>query len=207
MFKFTTPLLVQFFFPQLIWKIKNKKQNIFLTFDDGPIPGPTEDILQILNKHQVKATFFCVGDNVKKHPDIFQKIINEGHQVGNHTFHHLSGWKTDLATYLQDVEACGKIMQNHSGKKINLFRPPYGKISINQIKKLKDYKIVMWNVLSRDFDDNYSSPTILNKIKNNTKRGSIVVFHDSLKTIEKVKKILPDYIEFCKQQNLEFSQL
>lgn len=207
MLKFTTPKLAHYLFPKLIWNIRNRENKIFLTFYDGPIPGPTEEVLEILSNHQVKATFFCVGDNIRKYPHIYTKILNEEHQIGNHTFHHLKGWKSDTRTYIKDVMACNEIMQKYGKLETSLFRPPYGKISFRQISRLKDYRIIMWDVLSRDFDHRFTSQVILANIKKHTRSGSIIVFHDSLKSIDKIKKILPDYIMYCQQKGFKFSTI
>jgi len=207
MFQFTTPKLAHWFFPQLTWQVQNQENKIYLTFDDGPIPGPTEEILEILDQHQVKATFFCVGDNIRKYPKVFIKVLTNGHQVGNHTFHHVKGWGTGKTQYFNEVNACKKIMEDVAKKPFALFRPPYGKITLPQIKLLKDYKIIMWDLLARDFDYNVSTQKCLLKLKKYTKNGSIIVFHDSLKTISHVKNCLPTYIKFCKDSGYRFDLL
>lgn len=207
MFRFTTPELVHYLLPQLTWRIQNSEKKIFLTFDDGPVPGPTEEVLQILKDQKVKATFFCVGDNIRKHPHIFKKVVDDGHQVGNHTFHHLKGWETKDNIYYQDVADCEKILIENGHQSSKLFRPPYGKITFRQMKQLKEYKIVMWDVLARDFEVGLAQDHILNKIKKHTRSGSIIVFHDSVKTLQVVKKILPSYIEYCKLTGFQFATL
>jgi peptidoglycan-N-acetylglucosamine deacetylase len=207
MLQFTTPKLAHWLFPQLIWQVPNQGNKIYLTFDDGPVPGPTEEVLEILDQHQVKATFFCVGHNVHKYPDIFLKVLENAHQVGNHTFHHLKGWKTNKQQYLKDVNACKQVMEEVANKSFSLFRPPYGKITLAQIKLLQDYHIIMWNLLARDFDSNVSAQKSLLKLKKHTRKGSIIVFHDSLKTISRVKKCLPAYIKYCKDLGYQFDLL
>lgn len=207
MFKFTTPSIAHALFPQLTWRIPNNEQKIYLTFDDGPVPGATEEVLDILSTYNINATFFCVGDNVRKHPRIFKKVIEAGHQVGNHTYNHLKGWNTKNKDYLKNIADCAEAIEHAGNRSTRLFRPPYGKISMSQIRLLKDYKIIMWDVLARDFERELSADIILKKIKTHTRSGSIIVFHDSIKTIGQVKKILPEYIQFCKQSGFQFAGL
>jgi len=196
---------VQWLFPRRVWAFSRKEPNIYLTFDDGPIPEVTPWVLEQLKKYNAKATFFCIGDNVRKHPDIFNAIIAEGHSIGNHTFHHLNGWKTRTEEYLQDVEAAevefNKTIFN-SNQPSKLFRPPYGKMTSAQAKKIteKGYKIIMWDVLSADFDPTISEEKCLKNVVNNIKPGSIVVFHDSLKAEEKLKYVLPEFLAFVKKK-------
>lgn len=198
-----TPLLLQRFFSGFIWKIKNDNKEVFLTFDDGPIPVVTEFILDILKRQQVKATFFCVGENVQKHQAIYNRILQEGHQTGNHTFNHLNGWKTPLKKYTENVL---KTQNFVNGK---LFRPPYGKITSKQTKLLRQngFKIVMWTVLSGDFDKNKSSETCFNNVINNTDSGSILVFHDNQKSKDKLELILEKTIVALKQKGFRFELL
>ena len=198
-----TPLLLQRFFSGFIWEIKNDNKEVFLTFDDGPIPVVTEFILDILKRQQVKATFFCVGENVQKHQAIYNRILQEGHQTGNHTFNHLNGWKTPLKKYTENVL---KTQNFVNGK---LFRPPYGKITSKQTKLLRQYgfKIVMWTVLSGDFDKNKSSETCFNNVINNTDSGSILVFHDNQKSKDKLELILEKTIVALKQKGFRFELL
>lgn len=196
---------MQWLFPRRVWAFSRKEPNIYLTFDDGPIPEVTPWVLEQLKKYNAKATFFCIGDNVRKHPDIFNAIIAEGHSIGNHTFHHLNGWKTRTEEYLQDVEAAevefNKTIFN-SNQPSKLFRPPYGKMTSAQAKKIteKGYKIIMWDVLSADFDPTISEEKCLKNVVNNIKPGSIVVFHDSLKAEEKLKYVLPEFLAFVKKK-------
>ncbi len=198
-----TPLLLQRFFSGFIWEIKNDNKEVFLTFDDGPIPVVTEFILDILKRQQVKATFFCVGENVQKHQAIYNRILQEGHQTGNHTFNHLNGWKTPLKKYTENVL---KTQNFVNGK---LFRPPYGKITSKQTKLLRQngFKIVMWTVLSGDFDKNKSSETCFNNVINNTDSGSILVFHDNQKSKDKLELILEKTIVALKQKGFRFELL
>lgn len=199
MFLVKTPLAIKKSFPSLVWDIPNNTKTIYLTFDDGPTPEITTWVLETLKKHKIKATFFVVGENVKKHSQIYQQLIAEGHAIGNHTYNHLNGWKTKSSDYLQNIEKCAELVES------NLFRPPYGRIKNTQIRKLKQsYKIIMWDVLSGDFDFKTSPEQCAENVINNTKAGSIIVFHDSVKAEKNLKYALPKAIEFLKQQGFTF---
>ena len=171
------PSIIRKLFPGLVWTIPNEKNQVFLTFDDGPDPEVTPWILDTLGKYNAKATFFCLGKNVEKYPDLFERIKKEGHAVGNHSYSHLDGWKTRNKDYFEDVEKADKLIGR------NLFRPPYGRIKPSQIRELKKkYKIVMWDVLSGDFDPGKKTNKRLENIIQVTKSGSIIVFHDNVTT-------------------------
>lgn len=193
---------MQWLFPQRVWAFSRKKPNIYLTFDDGPIPEITPWVLKQLKKYNAKATFFCIGDNVKKHPEIFKQIIAQGHSIGNHTFHHLKGTGTTAEAYIKDVELCAEVFED-SGFRIYdsgvLFRPPYGKMTLTQAKRIeeKGYKIVMWDVLSADFDPTISKEKCLENVLKNIKSGSLIVFHDSLKAEKNLRYVLPKVLEFA----------
>jgi len=196
--------IFRFLFPSLIWNVPTKEKELFLTFDDGPIPEVTEWVLDILKSHDVKATFFCVGENIRKHPQVFQRIINEGHLVANHTSHHMNGKKFSTEEYIEDVRLCEEMMGDTNTKK--LFRPPYGKLKRSQrIILQKEYKIIMWEVLSADFDPKLSPEKCLEKTVQYTKEGSIVLFHDSVKTIQKIEVVLPAYLAIMKAKGFKFS--
>jgi peptidoglycan/xylan/chitin deacetylase (PgdA/CDA1 family) len=188
MYTVKTPFFLPLIYPKLVWK-KHSKDTIYLTFDDGPIPEVTSFALNCLAQYNAKATFFCIGDNVQKHPDIYQQVLDGGHSVGNHTFNHLKGWNTDDVTYLENIRHCSQYVSS------NLFRPPYGKIKKSQIKKLRveqpDVQIIMWDVLSGDFDATLKPEKCLRKVLNKTCPGSIVVFHDSLKAFDRLEYVLP----------------
>lgn len=175
----------------IIWKIKTKEKVIYLTFDDGPTPGITNWVLDTLKKHQVKATFFCVGENIEKYPEIYKSIINEGHYVGNHTFNHINGWITSTNKYLFNVLQCNELLNTQ------LFRPPYGKLKLSQLFLLRkrDYHIILWSVLTGDFDSKISPEKCLSNAIKNTKEGSIVMFHDNFKAKENLYYTLPLFIE------------
>lgn len=185
---------------------------MFLTFDDGPVNGPTEFVLEELKKFNAKATFFCIGDNVRKHPEVFEKIISDSHAVGNHTFNHLKGWSTSLEKYLENIEACESQIGNHRSQIANqaphFFRPPYGRITFEQIKRVKQqYQIVMWDVLTHDYSKNISRQNCLNGSIRAARPGSIVVFHDSLKAERNLTYVLPIFLEHFSKEGYEFKPL
>ncbi len=186
----------------LIWKIKTKEKKIFLTFDDGPTPDVTDKILDILESYEVKAVFFCTGINVERFPELFSKIKNAGHQTCNHTYSHLDGWKSGAKDYVSDVERAKSIINS------SLFRPPHGRITPGQIFKLrKEYYIVMWSLLAGDFYENASKERCLNNVLKHTKRGSIVVFHDSEKSADKCLYALPRFLEHFLERGFKFELL
>ncbi|WP_264565627.1 polysaccharide deacetylase family protein [Flavobacterium sp. N3904] len=197
-------------FSSYIWDIPNAENKIYLTFDDGPTPEITEWVLEQLKKHQTKATFFCIGKNISNHKDIFLKIISEGHSIGNHTFNHLKGWQTPTKDYLENTEQCGDSISAQQSESCNLqsklFRPPYGKIKKSQSKKLRQlgYKIIMWDVLSADFDQNISPEKCLKNVIDNVKSGSVIVFHDSVKAYKNLEYTLPKSLEILKQRGFKF---
>ncbi len=185
MFIYRIPFFLQKLFPAYTWKVNTNDKQLFLTFDDGPHPQITPWVLNILAEFNAKATFFCVADNVKKYPNVYKQILSAGHSVGNHTYHHLNGWKNSTADYLADVQLAENYIDS------NLFRPPYGRITLQQAKHLKPkYKIVMWDRLSSDYKKNLNIEESLAEMKK-VKKGSIVVFHDSEKAFENLQKLLP----------------
>jgi peptidoglycan/xylan/chitin deacetylase (PgdA/CDA1 family) len=200
-----TNWIIKKIFSSYVWDIPNAGNKIYLTFDDGPIPEITEWVLEELKKHNVKATFFCIGDNIEKHPEIFKKVIGEGHAIGNHTFNHLNGWKTTTETYLKNFERCEKTIQQSTINNLNskIFRPPYGKIKKSQAKAIRrlGYKIIMWDVLSVDFDSNLSQEKCLENVLSNVKSGSIIVFHDSIKAFKNLEYVLPKTLVYLKENN------
>jgi peptidoglycan/xylan/chitin deacetylase (PgdA/CDA1 family) len=195
-----TNRIIKWIFPNYNWNIPNDEQKVFLTFDDGPTPEITEWVLEQLKKYNAKATFFCIGNNIEKYPEIFQKTIAEGHAIGNHTFDHLNGWKTTTEVYIENV----KLYETQNPKLVtrNLFRPPYGKIKHSQSKILRKlgYKIIMWDVLSRDYDQSISATQCLENVLSNIETGSIIVFHDSVKAEHNLKYVLPKTLEFLKEK-------
>jgi peptidoglycan/xylan/chitin deacetylase (PgdA/CDA1 family) len=202
MYLIKTPQVIQGLFPNFTWRIPTTDRQLFLTFDDGPIPEVTPWVLEQLAAYNAKATFFCVGDNIRKHPEIFAQIKAGGHSLGNHTFNHLNGWNTDNLTYFHNVR------RGASGVKSVLFRPPYGKIKPKQAQFLqRHYRIVMWDVLSGDFDATVSPEQCLNNVVRNAGPGSIVVFHDSVKSFERLEYALPRVLEHFSNQGYSFECL
>ncbi|MFN2260538.1 MAG: polysaccharide deacetylase family protein [Psychroflexus sp.] len=191
-------------FPKRIWRIKTDALNLYLTFDDGPIPEVTPWVLDLLKKHNAKATFFCIGENIQEHPEIFLRIINEGHAVGNHTFNHVNGWKTDKSTYLENFQACENIIESHNIS-TNLFRPPYGKCTFSQSKAIlaQNKKIVMWDIISKDYDSEISKEKCFKIIEKNLQKGSIIIFHDSQKAETNMKYALQKTLETFKDFNFK----
>ncbi len=209
-----TPRILKQILSRYTWCFGSDKKEIYLTFDDGPVPEVTEFVLDQLKKYNAKATFFCIGDNIKKHSSIFCQIINEGHSVGNHTFNHLNGWKTNNDSYIENIELCESIISNKSEISSNLnlsklFRPPYGKLKKSQSKQLikKGYKIIMWDVLSADFDTSITKEKCLKNVLENTKNRSIIVFHDSIKASEKLYYILPKVLEEFTKKGYTFKAI
>ena len=203
-----TPSILPFFYPSLTWRMPADNKTLYLTFDDGPVPGPTEFVLETLQKFNIKATFFCIGENIRKHPELFKMILNHGQTIGNHTFNHLNGWRTDRNSYLENVRLCKAEMENHflSGSENKpLFRPPYGRITRNQIKSLSAYQIIMWDVLSIDYNKNLRSEKCLKNSVAVTRPGSIIVFHDSYKAEKNLTYVLPRFIEHFLTQGFTFS--
>lgn len=207
-----TNRFIKWIFPKYIWDIKNVDNKIYLTFDDGPIPEITEWILDILNKYEVKATFFCIGDNIEKHPEVFQKVIQNGHSIGNHTFNHLKGWNFSTEEYIENTLQCEKAITSNSeivNLKSKIFRPPYGKIKPSQSNILRKlgYKIIMWDVLSVDYDKKISPEQCLENIIQNTVSGSIIACHDSLKAFKNLEYALPKAIEYLKNKGFVFERI
>ena len=202
MYLVKTPQFIQNLFPNFVWKIPSNEKVLYLTFDDGPIPTVTPWVLEQLAQYSAQATFFCVGDNIRKHPEIFNQIKDNGHAVGNHTYNHLNGWQTDNVEYFHNVRHCAKLTRT------DLFRPPYGKIKPKQAQFLqRHYRIVMWDVLSGDFDKNISKETCYNNVIGNAKPGSIIVFHDSLKAESKLRYALPKVLDYFTNKGYNFQPL
>lgn len=196
------PKALQKFYSKLHWKVETDEPNIYLTFDDGPTPGITEKVLDLLKDYNAKATFFCIGKNVQANQDLFNRIVNEGHQVGNHSHSHLNGWKTKTTAYIDDVMQCTEIFQSP------LFRPPYGRMKKKQIKKLREqFKIVMWSVLSMDFDANKSEDQCWEITAKQLKPGAIVTFHDSLKAEKRMLSTLEKTLQMGKEKGWEFVKI
>lgn len=195
-----TPKIVQQFFPSIIWKKKTTNKKIWLTFDDGPDKEITVFLLNLLKKLKIHATFFLIGEQIVKYPELTKKIIEDGHVIGNHSYSHLNGLLTSNKTYYNDIDRAQKIVNS------NIFRPPYGKISPIQLRTLKKkFKIIMWDVLSWDFKKNISSEKIYNNVINNTKKGSIIVFHNNIKSYQTIKRNLEKILVKLKEEGYSFS--
>jgi peptidoglycan/xylan/chitin deacetylase (PgdA/CDA1 family) len=238
MYLIKTPFFLKKLYPSsLIWNQSRTHKVIYLTFDDGPIPIVTPWVLKTLKNFNAKATFFCIGENITKHPEIFSQLKAEGHAIGNHTYNHLKGWLTDDETYLENYQKCQKLT------KTNLFRPPYGKMKRSQMKLLRsqvesnehqvmsskyqiasiEYQddlqnaklstlnaklsIIMWDVLSGDFDMKLSPEKCLKNVLKHTENGSIVVFHDSLKAWDRLEYVLPRALEVWGKEGYQFKSL
>ncbi|WP_406824005.1 polysaccharide deacetylase family protein [Pedobacter sp. KACC 23697] len=225
MYLIKSPLLLKWYYPSLLWNKSRTEKVIYLTFDDGPIPNVTDFVLKTLKVFNAKATFFCIGDNIVKHPEVFERVKTDGHAIGNHTFNHLKGWTTDDETYLENMLKCQELTQS------NLFRPPYGRIKKSQVRSLKSLvwtldsysklqtpnsklknsnsqlKIVMWDVLSGDFDINLSPEKCYRNVIKHTENGSIIVFHDSLKAFDRLEYALPRVLAYFTEKGFTFATL
>jgi peptidoglycan/xylan/chitin deacetylase (PgdA/CDA1 family) len=211
---FRTPFFLPWFLPELTWRIPTEKKEIYLTFDDGPVPGPTEFVLETLEKYKAKATFFCIGDNIRKHPEVFAKVIGSGHTIGNHTFNHLKGWSHSTKDYLHNIELCSEQILAASQLSIANcqlpinFRPPYGRITKDQIKLVRQtHKIIMWDVLTQDYRQSLRNEECLAGSIRVSRPGSIVVFHDSIKAERNLTYVLPRFLEHFSNEGYIFSAL
>ncbi len=194
------PQFIRNLYPSAIWRMNKDVRAVYLTFDDGPIPKVTPWVLDVLDRYGIKATFFMVGDNIRKHPDEFRLVVEKGHRIGNHTFNHIRGLSYDIDSYLENTDKARRMMMN-----TNLFRPPHGYMSPKQYAELKKrYKIIMWDLVTRDYNRKFTGEQILQKVKKYARNGSIITFHDSLKSEENIKYALPKAIEWLKDQGYEF---
>jgi peptidoglycan/xylan/chitin deacetylase (PgdA/CDA1 family) len=200
-----TPWLLKKYYPGCIWNIPGDGKKIYLSFDDGPHPVATPFVLDELKKYNAKATFFCIGKNVAQHNDIYKRILDEGHRTGNHTNNHLNGWKVTDDEYFKNIREAAKYIDS------NLFRPPYGKISRFQVAGLTQsksaFKIIMWDVLSGDFDQKISTEKCMSNVLKNTEKGSIVVFHDSEKAFKKLEEVLPKMLNYFSNLGYQFETI
>jgi peptidoglycan-N-acetylglucosamine deacetylase len=196
------PEFIRFFLKSEVWRKDPSKRKIFLTFDDGPIPGVTPWVLDVLDQYNIKATFFCVGDNVRKYPSIYEDILARGHKTGNHTFNHFRGILKSKETYLKNVELASTYIDS------DLFRPPHGDLRVSQLRALrKKYKIIQWDVVSRDYNTKLMPEYVLNIVKKYTRNGSIIVFHDSIKAQKNMTYAMPRAVEWLLAQGFEFDTL
>lgn len=194
--------ILEIIYPRFLWRMPATEKCIYLTFDDGPVPEVTPWVLEQLKKHEAAATFFCVGDNIRKNPETFRQVIRAGHTIGNHTFNHLNGWKTPVEDYLKNVARSEEL---HSCR---LFRPPYGRITRTQADGILPHsRIVMWSVLTRDYSPALSAEKCLKNAIKNTKSGAIVLFHDSLKAQKNLEYVLPRYLRYFSQRGYRFEKL
>jgi peptidoglycan/xylan/chitin deacetylase (PgdA/CDA1 family) len=193
-----TNRFIKYIFSNYVWNIPNVEKKVYLTFDDGPTPEITEWVLEQLKTYNAKATFFCIGNNIVKHPEIFKRLLREDHAIGNHTQNHVKGWKTENNTYFEEVEKCDEVISKQTNIDSKLFRPPYGKIKPSQSNYLRKlgYKIIMWDVLSADFDTTISKEKCLENVLKNVESGSIIVFHDSIKAFQNLEYTFPKTLEF-----------
>ena len=197
-----TPDIIRPLAKDLVWSLPTETPTLFLTFDDGPIPDVTPSVCEILDEFNAKATFFCVGENVKKHPHIYQLLIEKGHSCGNHTFNHLDGWKTTNRSYFRNLVEASKFIDS------DLYRPPYGKITMSQSKLInKKYRIIMWDVLSGDFDPKVDLDKCVQNVIKNAKDGSIIVFHDSIKAAKTMLHTLPIILKHFSDLSFKFEAI
>ncbi|WP_396168293.1 polysaccharide deacetylase family protein [Flavobacterium sp.] len=196
-------------FSNYVWDVPNMENKVYLTFDDGPTPEITQWTLNQLKNYNAKATFFCIGDNIRKYPEVFKEVVKEGHSIGNHTFNHLNGWKTNTQDYIENAKLFEKEYYKRSNENCQLFRPPFGKIKPSQSKILRKmgYKIIMWDVLSVDFDITITPEQCLENVLQNVKSGSIIVFHDSVKAFANLEYALPKTLEFLQQKGFVCAEL
>lgn len=203
-----TNRFIKWLFSDYIWDLPSNEKRIYITFDDGPIPIITPWVLNQLSEFNAKATFFCIGENIQKYPEIFEEIIRAGHSVGNHTCNHLKGWNTNTNIYIDNFKKCDKEIQKNDYKSL-LFRPPYGKIKRSQAKIIQKlgFKIIMWDVISMDFDKNVSQENCLRNVTENATSGSIIIFHDSEKAFKNLEYVLPKTLKFFSENGYEFGSL
>lgn len=196
------PVWIRFFLKGVTWRKDPKKKILYLTFDDGPIPGVTPWVLDILDLYKVKATFFCVGENVEKYPEIYKDILKRGHRTGNHTYNHKRGFLNDTKAYISNIDKAAGFIES------DLFRPPHGDLRISQLKILrKKYEIVQWDVISRDYNRDLPKEKVLEIVLKYTRNGSIIVFHDSLKAEENMKYAMPKALELLIGKGFSFEVL
>ena len=196
------PLILRILYPGALWRMDPTEKAVYLTFDDGPIPGITPWVLDLLDQYRIKATFFLVGDNVRKHPEEFRMIVERGHRVGNHTYNHIRGFEYDVREYLDNTEKANELIDS------DLFRPPHGHMGMKQYYKLRQrYKIVMWDLVTRDYSKRLNGEQVFGKLKRYVRNGSIITFHDSLKAEKNMKYALPRSIEWLMEEGYAFKLL
>jgi len=210
---FKTPVYIQKLFPKNIWRKETDQKTLYLSFDDGPTPEVTDWVLKNLQKYNAKATFFCLGKNIENHTELAQKLLQSPHRIANHSYAHPNGWLTKTTSYCNDIQKAQKIIEylqeNLKAKQEKIFRPPYGKISFLQAKNLrkKGFKVVLWEVLSGDFDKKLSPQKSLQKVLKNTRSGSIIVFHDSKKAFKTLEYVLPKALAYWSKKGYIFETI
>lgn len=197
------PFLYRMLFPEAIWRLPNREKCVYLTFDDGPIPEVTPWVLNLLDKYNIKGTFFCVGDNVARYRELYDEILKRGHQTGNHTMNHIQGLHNNCSNYIKNVKGADTLIDS------KLFRPPHGHLFYGQTKAIhrEGYQIIMWDVVTRDYSNRMSGEDVLNVVKRYTRNGSIIVFHDSLKAQKNLRYALPRAIEWLQENNYQIKLL
>ncbi|MCQ2288874.1 MAG: polysaccharide deacetylase family protein [Muribaculaceae bacterium] len=196
------PLLYRMLFPETAWRIHKREHTVYLTFDDGPVPEVTPWVLDTLDRYGIKATFFCVGDNVRRNPELFEEVKRRGHSVGNHTMNHMQGAKVNTRAYLRNVAEAHELIQS------TLFRPPHGLLRWAQSKVLRSrYTIIMYDLVTRDYSKKLNGEQVLDNVKRYARNGSIIVFHDSLKAEKNMKYALPKAIEWLREQGYKFDKI
>lgn len=199
MFIEQTPNCFRYLMPKAVWRLPKEEKTVFLTFDDGPIPEVTPFVLNLLKEKNIKATFFCVGDNVRKYPEVFKQVIEEGHQVGNHTFNHLQGFKNSLSHYAQNVELADSLIKSP------FFRPPHGQFSFfHKVSLKKNYTIILWDLVTRDYNKKLTGEQVFSIVKKYVRNGSIIVFHDSIKAEKNLRYALPKTIDYLISKGYKF---
>jgi peptidoglycan/xylan/chitin deacetylase (PgdA/CDA1 family) len=189
------PSFLRWIYPNAIWNLPSERKVLYLTFDDGPNPVVTEKILELLEEYDAKATFFCIGKNIEQHPELLKLVKSKGHHIGSHTYSHINGWESNSTDYLTDYQKGRELASS------NLFRPPYGRILLNPLQTIqKQDKVIMWDILSKDYDASITPETVLNNVLRNIKPGAIIVFHDSEKAKKNVLAVLPQLLQYLKQQ-------
>ena len=192
-------IYLRWLYPRATWRMDSREKSVYLTFDDGPIPEATPFTLDVLDRFGIKATFFMVGDNARKYPHLLEEVRRRGHRIGNHTFNHIGGLRWLSRNYVRNVERANELLQT------NLFRPPHGWMKWSEYIRLgKRYRVVMWDVVTRDYSKWITPQDVVNNVKRYTRNGSIITFHDSMKSIEKLKSALPESIQWLKEQGYEF---
>ena len=197
------PEWVRMFYPGTFWRGEDKEKVVYLTFDDGPVKGVTEWVCEELKNRDIRTTFFCVGENVKRNPDIYRQLIKEGHKTGNHTHNHLPAWKCSGEEYFENIVKASKVIDT------DIFRPPHGQLYPWQVKRLKERfrRIVMWDVLSKDYDNRLSAEEVRANVMDNVRPGSVIVFHDSFKAWPRLKQALPATLDLLLKKGYVFKTL